>query len=82
MRQFANVSISPWAINPYGASTPQTPQTAQKNPYQVSTYPPQPIYRRIVLPPAPVFYHPDVEQVIEANDHVDDAGKLLCEIRR
>lgn len=75
-RQFdlSHVSISPWAINPYSASTAaQSPQTGQKSPYQISPYQPLPVYRRIVLPAAPVFYHPDVEQVIE-DDPVVDAG--------
>ena len=48
MRQFADVSISPWA-NPYSANGTNT----GKNFYVTASLP-QPLYRRVVLPPAPV----------------------------
>ncbi|KAH7383944.1 hypothetical protein BKA66DRAFT_89190 [Pyrenochaeta sp. MPI-SDFR-AT-0127] len=65
MRQFAQVSISPWA-NPYtGAAA-----APGKSFYATTT--PQPLaYRRIVLPPDPIFYHPDIEQV-KGEDSDDD----------
>ena len=70
MRQFANVSISPWA-NPYNGAT-----NTGKN-YYTSSVPQQPIYRRIVAPPPPIFFHPGVEQVI---DDDDEAGMCIREV--
>jgi hypothetical protein len=68
MRQFANISYSPWA-NPYTG-----PASTGKDFYGAPS-PPQPVYRRIVLPPAPTFYHPGIEQVIEdSSDDDSEAG--------
>lgn len=66
MRQFANISYSPWA-NPYTG-----PTNTGKDFYGSSGPSPQPVYRRIVLPPAPIFYHPGVEQVIDEDSDDDD----------
>jgi len=72
MRQFANVSYSPWAY-PYSA-----PTNTGKDFYGTSSTPQQPAYRRIVLPPAPIFYHPGVEQVIgDSDDDESEAGTYL-----
>jgi hypothetical protein len=72
MRQFAEVSISPWRL-PYGAN-PQNATGARQS-YSMSPTPPQPVYRRVVLPPPPIFYHPDVEQVVDDSSEDDaDAG--------
>jgi hypothetical protein len=65
MRSFATVSISPWA-NPYNGAV----NTGHN--YYTAT-PPKPVYRRIVAPPAPTFFHPGIEQVIDDID--DDAGR-------
>lgn len=71
MRQFAQVSISPWA-NPYNGAT----GTGQN--YYTSSAPKQPVYRRIAAPPAPIFFHPDVEQVVGESDKED--GMYICVI--
>lgn len=72
MRQFANVSISPWA-NPYNG----TPTKPGQSYYTAATSPPVHTgYSRIVLPPAPVFLHPGVEQVIGEDSDDDQAGML------
>jgi hypothetical protein len=74
MRQFTTVSISPWA-NPYNGDV-----GAGQNFYGSSGKPQQPAYRRIVLPPAPVFYHAGVEQMIEdgGDDVEDDEDSGMC----
>lgn len=64
MRQFPSVSISPWA-NPYSSGS-----SASKSIY-ATPVPQQPVYRRVVLAPAPVFYHPDVEQVVREESDDD-----------
>lgn len=71
MRQFPNVSISPWRL-PYatGGATGATGATGGKNFYSNLNSPPQPLYRR---PPPPVFYHPGVEQVVGESDDDDDS---------
>src|SRR5690606_22391859 len=76
-RQFANISYSPWR-DPYGSAIPGM------SPYMVSAPTPQSTYTRIVLPPAPVFFHPGVEQVIEPSDdddEDDDAGAYARSLR-
>jgi hypothetical protein len=67
MRHFQTVSISPWA-NPYNGAV-----NTGHNYYTASTSPKQPVYHRIVAPPAPQFFHPDVEQV--ADDSDDESGR-------
>lgn len=75
MRQFATVSYSPWA-NPYSSGP-----NAGKNIYAAPASPPQPVYRRIVLPAAPTFYHPGVEQVVgeESDDDDSEEGTSWCQ---
>jgi hypothetical protein len=72
MRQFANVSISPWA-NPYSGAATNT----AKNFYATAAATPQkqPVYRRIVAPP-PIFYNTGVEQVIDDESDDGQAGML------
>jgi hypothetical protein len=69
MRQFTEVSISPWA-NPFNGAV----GTGQN--YYTSSAPKQPVFRRLVAPPAPKFFHPGVEQV--ADDSDDEAGMYTC----
>lgn len=76
MRQFANVSYSPWA-NPYASSLKPGQTYSGQSYYQTPGTAQQPTYRRIVLPPAPVFYHPGIEQVIEPSDDEDNAGMYI-----
>ena len=71
MRQFTQVSISPWA-NPFNGAT----GTGQN--YYTSSAPKQPTYRRMVAPPAPIFFHPEVEQVVGESDNED--GMYTCVI--
>ena len=75
MRQFANVSISPWA-NPYSG----TATNPGKSFYATAVSPqPQIAYRRIVAPPAPTFSYAGVKQVVgEESDNGDhgQAGML------
>ena len=67
MRQFTNVSISPWA-NPYTG----TVESAKPSYYQPP--PAAPLYRRVVVPAAPVFFHPEVEQLIGPEDEEMQPG--------
>jgi hypothetical protein len=73
-RQFtyADVSFSPWHINPYSGGGQSL--------YTSSATPQQPAYKRVVLPPAPIFYHPDITQLIESSDEEDEveAGMSIC----
>jgi hypothetical protein len=71
MRQFTQVSISPWA-NPYNGAT----GTGQK--YYTASAPKQPMYRRTVALPAPKFFYPGVEQVVADSD--EEAGMYTCVI--
>lgn len=72
MRQFANVSYSPWA-NPYTSGP-----NAGKNIYAAP--PQQPVFRRVVtLPPEPVFYHPEVEHVVDEESD-DDSQEGMCDV--
>jgi hypothetical protein len=66
MRQFTEVSISPWQ-NPYNGAI----GTGQK--YYTSGAPKHPVYRYPVAPPPPKFFHPGIEQVID-----DEAGTYRC----
>jgi hypothetical protein len=72
MRQFDNVSISPWA-NPYASAGTNT----GKNFYATATQPQaQPVYRRVVAP-TPKFSYTGVAQVIDdKSSHDDQAGML------
>ncbi|KAF2846211.1 hypothetical protein T440DRAFT_246895 [Plenodomus tracheiphilus IPT5] len=77
-RQFANVSISPWAINPYTGAGTDTAKSyyAAVTPRQQQQY----AYSRIVLPAAPTFYHPAAVQVVgeESDDGDQAAGTLIA----
>lgn len=75
MRQFANVSISPWATSPYSSG----PGAAKSIYAAPAPTPQQHMYRRIVLPPAPVFYHPQVEQVVGEDSDDDDSQEGTCD---
>jgi hypothetical protein len=70
MRQFATVSISPWA-NPYNGAT----NTGQN--YYTSSATKQPVYRRSVAPP-PRFNYPGVEQVIDVSD--EESGRCTYDM--
>ncbi|KAL5121431.1 hypothetical protein ACEQ8H_000502 [Pleosporales sp. CAS-2024a] len=61
MRSFPHVSISPWA-NPQNGAV----GTGQK--YYTSSASKQPVYRCTVTLPAPTFFHPAVEQVIDDDE--------------
>jgi hypothetical protein len=72
MRQFENVSISPWA-NPYSNGGTNT----GKNFYATATAPmAQPVYRRVV-PPTQKFSYTGVAPVVdEKSSDGDQAGML------
>lgn len=67
MRQFGTVSYSPWA-NPYTGAV----ESGKSSYYQTPAA--APLYRRVVLPTAPVFYHPGIEQIIEPEDEESPPG--------
>jgi hypothetical protein len=72
MRQFDNVSISPWA-NPYAGPNTNT----GKNFYATAPQPPaQPLYRRVVAPP-PKFSYTGVAHVIDDKRTDDDQAGML-----
>jgi hypothetical protein len=71
MRQFTQVSISPWA-NPYNGAI----GTGQN--YYTSSAPKKPVYQRLVTLPQAHFSHPEIEQVDDDND--DEAGMYMCVI--
>lgn len=77
MRQFTNVSISPWS-NPYGSPAINNGQNFYAAP--TAPQPPLPLLRRIPPPPPATFSHPDVEQAIDdessEDDQDDQAGML------
>ncbi|KAL5392080.1 hypothetical protein PMIN04_003684 [Paraphaeosphaeria minitans] len=77
MRQFATVSFSPWA-NPYSTG----PNAGDSRYAPPAAH--QPVYRRIVLPPTPIFYHPGVEQVVgeESDDDDSEEGQSHVPVAR
>jgi hypothetical protein len=72
-RQFASVSISPWA-NPYNGAV----NTGHN--YYTSSVPKQPVYRRIVAPPPAKFFHPGIQQVVDDDD--DENGMYRYSLSR
>jgi hypothetical protein len=66
-RQFANVSISPWA-NPYNGAV------GTGHNYYTSAVA-KPVFRRLAVPPTK-FSYPGVQQVIDDSDD-EEAGMIL-----
>ena len=69
MRQFQNISISPWA-NPYNGDAAAS---TAKSYYAPATAPQpyQPLLRR-----PPTFFHPDVVQVVDEEGGSDQPGMI------
>jgi hypothetical protein len=61
MRQFPNVSYSPWA-NPYTGAV-ESGRPAYYQPPAAA-----PLYRRVVAPTPPVFFHRGIEQLNDPHD--------------
>jgi len=69
MRQFQNVSISPWA-NPYSADATASAGKGYHAP-ATAPQPYQPLLRR-----PPTFFHPDVVQIADEEGNGAKAGML------
>jgi hypothetical protein len=70
-RQFANVSISPWA-NPFNGAV----NTGHN--YYTSTVPKQPLYLRAVTLPVPKFVYPGIKQIVGDDDNESGMVFMLC----